>query len=361
MKSLALKTIIVLILTVLLSQSAFATRYHVKDTGGSDNNNGLSWDYAFKTIQKGIDTASSGDDIWVMGYYDSTAYDITVAIDVNKAVNLYGGFHMGEDEPADRDSDQVSIIDADNNCRCFNVTADATIDGFELLDGNAENGGGMYVYDCAPKIVGCAFISNYASADGGGIYAEDIFEGTMEVINCLFYYNFAYHYGGGMYNVYAEPEIVNCTFYQNTGYENGGAICNDSDNSTMINCILWYNSSEEGVGKEIFNYDSGSMYVSYSCIYGGLNGDYCDGDSTDDGDNTGNSPSFRSGDVNGNDNRYLSGDDGLVPTGSSIVDRGDNSAISETFDIVPLHLRKVDGDGTPGAVVDMGCYENQDD
>jgi hypothetical protein len=44
--------------------------YHVDATNGNDNNNGLTPETAFATIQKGIDTASNGDTIIVyLGLY----------------------------------------------------------------------------------------------------------------------------------------------------------------------------------------------------------------------------------------------------------------------------------------------------
>ena len=45
---------------VLMSGGAAGTTYYV-DPNGDDNNDGLSWQTAFATIQKGIDDANDGE------------------------------------------------------------------------------------------------------------------------------------------------------------------------------------------------------------------------------------------------------------------------------------------------------------
>ena len=45
---------------VLMSGGAAGTTYYV-DPNGDDNNDGLSWETAFATIQKGIDDANDGE------------------------------------------------------------------------------------------------------------------------------------------------------------------------------------------------------------------------------------------------------------------------------------------------------------
>ena len=45
--------------------SALGNRYYVRINGGSDANSGLSWNQAFKNLQKALSVAGTGDTIWV--------------------------------------------------------------------------------------------------------------------------------------------------------------------------------------------------------------------------------------------------------------------------------------------------------
>jgi hypothetical protein len=168
---------------------ANATIYvDVSATGGVYN--GLSWGTAFKDLQAAIDYCISGDQILVA----EGTYLLTSTLELAKELDIYGGYDA---DTGLRDTkNNLTIVDGDDTVRCFYVTADCTVDGFTITDGNAWNpdteawtddvGGGMFNYLCDPNIN-----------------------------DCNFYQNYAYEYGGAIENYQANPTITDCNFTGN--------------------------------------------------------------------------------------------------------------------------------------------------
>jgi hypothetical protein len=145
---------------LFLAPALHAAKFYVK-TDGSDSNTGISWGQAFLTIQKAIETASSGDEIWVKaGAYlptkdpfgspsptdprDKTFY-------LKNGVALYGGFDGSETMRSERDwVANVTTLSGDigtsgdNSDNAYHVVlsvsdANATVlDGFTVEKGNAN-------------------------------------------------------------------------------------------------------------------------------------------------------------------------------------------------------------------------------
>ncbi len=129
------KTITIMILAVVLSMSATAqaTTYYVT-ADGNDDANGLSWATAFATINKGVDTAVDGNEIWVA----EGTYTLTSQINVDNAIGVYGGFEGDETTRSQRDwSDNPTIVSGNDSVTCFNVTDDATIDALAASESDA--------------------------------------------------------------------------------------------------------------------------------------------------------------------------------------------------------------------------------
>jgi hypothetical protein len=157
-------------------------------------------------------------------------------------------------------------------------------------------------------------------------------------------------YGGGILNASSSnPTIVNCVFTSNYSmllpFPPGDGMCSHSgSNPTVTNCIFWdYSSSEI----------EGDATVTYSDVYGGYTG-------------TGNinaDPNFvNPNDPDGNDNIWMTSDDGLRITDTRAIDAA-NGNVDPTEDILG-NSRYDDpnwsniGIGDPDCV-DMGAYEKQ--
>ncbi len=96
--------LILLLVTPFLAFSLFsplpasAAVWYVSADGGISAD-GTTWSTALKTIQEAINAAREGDEIWVKMGTDS----LSSQIDVDKTVNLYGGFAGNETKRDERD------------------------------------------------------------------------------------------------------------------------------------------------------------------------------------------------------------------------------------------------------------------
>ncbi len=236
--------------------------WHV-DGDVASSGDGRTWPTAFKTIQEAIDSAVGGEEIWVkMG-----TYPLSVPIDVDKAVAIYGGFAGVETNRFQRDwQTNITTVDGQGSVyHCFEVWT-GTIDGFTVTGGNANGtsvpdnlGGAMYIPGEA-NIANCRFSGNSAIS-GGAIYTYYHYSANID--NCEFSGNTA-NIGGAISNVSSEPNITNCIFRNNTAIS-GGAIFNSSESGPTINgCIFETNQAEDNGGRSTIASCSSPPYPSAS-------------------------------------------------------------------------------------------------
>ncbi len=284
-------------------------------TTGDDSNSGSDWSLALKSVQKGLDAAStlisqafcSAVEVWVAaGTYTPTC--LTNSADPRTAtfrllanVGLYGGFSGTETALIDRNvGTHVTTLTgdigtsgdtSDNSYRVVTGVTGATLDGFTITGGFADGvpqdetdcGGGMYNRSASPTVTNCTFAKNNAGR-GGGMYNYD--RSSPTVTNSSFTGNSA----KGMYNQKdSSPTVTNCTFSNNAGgaIYNGcyGLYCGYTSEPQLTNCILWGNTAGTSlseiddpirVGENGGSWDpaSPSYYsstkVSYSIVQGGF-------------------------------------------------------------------------------------------
>lgn len=239
------------------------------DDAGSGSTAGMSWDLAYATVQKAIDEAVAEDcEIWVAA--TQTAYVENVVLKGGMA--LYGGFVGDEIHRNDRDwmqhettingnaSDSVVTCLAVNNCG-----SNAIVDGFTISNGNAADGGGMYIASASPTVSNCIFQFNSAVSKGGGMYNKS---SDTAVTNCIFNSNSA-QYGAGMSNdTGSSPVVSDCSFSDNstasTSGGKGGGIYNATNaNSKVRNCTFEDNYASAGGG--IYNWDANPIITN--CVF----------------------------------------------------------------------------------------------
>ncbi|MHC4154082.1 MAG: right-handed parallel beta-helix repeat-containing protein [Planctomycetota bacterium] len=253
--------------------------------------NGHSWGTALKALKEAVDHAIAGDEIRLA----QGTYVVSSTIELDEEIDVYGGYDASTDE---RNWQlYVTTVDGGDEVRCFDVSADCSVDGLTVTGGHSYQGGGMYLAGCSPRIVNCAFAGNTAANSGGGMYAADSLSLTVQncafagntaglkggamlnrdctaaVTNCVFGENSAGAAGGGMYIMALEGQssaaITNCTFSGNATNNVGGAVWKNGRSSVdLTNCILWGNTATVG-GPQIY----GDCVVSYSDVEGDWEGD----------------------------------------------------------------------------------------
>jgi len=216
---------------------------YVHGTNGDDTNDGLSWETAVKTIQKGIDIAPKGWTVLVAnGTY--TGAD-------NKNLDFRGmAIHLRSAGGAEN-----CIIDCENSDRGFyfhsRETNAAIVEGFTIRNGVADIGGAVSCDYSSPTITNCTLSGNSAENLGGAV---DCYSSSPTITNCTFSGNSAYD-GGAVYCWHSSPTITNCTFSGNSA-RRGGAVCCSYYSPTITNCTLSGNSAGEYGGAVYYYYSS---------------------------------------------------------------------------------------------------------
>lgn len=200
------------------------TVYYVDAVHGDDGNDGLSKETAFATIQKGIDTAKSGDTVIVAeGVYTGEGnYDIDFYC---KAITVRSTYP----------NDPAVIVGTVVDCQGY------TDSGFYFCSNEGPN----------------SVLAGLTITDGfHGIECRDYSNPTIS--NCVVINN-QFYYGDGIFCHNSSPTLINCTISGNSN----GIETSYNSNPTLMNCILWGNTNEQIVG---------GAAVSYSDVQGGWPG-----------------------------------------------------------------------------------------
>lgn len=280
---------------MLLLATPVAARILYVTPNGDDANSGLSWAEAKRTVRAAIDTASSGDEIWLAAgtYYEN--------IVMKGGLKLYGGFMGTEaslDErppfPRPQPDPYETVLDGMQAGRVITVpdsaTESVTINGLTIRNGQAaDSGGGVYggrvnladciVTSCSAGIWGggvallaessverCTITNNEALNGGGAYVGTCTFTdcliarnradvggglttpfGTVEVLRCVFQENQSTHDGGGILTMdYAVVQLVECDFIGNVAGTDGGALRPNSHQTEVIRCRFIRNQADSG-------------------------------------------------------------------------------------------------------------------
>ena len=225
--------------------------WHVS-TSGDDVHGDGSEDYPFRTIQKGIDEASSGDTVLV----EKGAYLET--IDFNGKAILVAGHVIYDSTEWIIDS---TIINADDSGSVVvfdsGETNSSILRGFTLRSGNATNGGGIYCYNASPAIVQNKLMDNTCTGKGAGIYCynSDTSMVPIKIEKTVIHHSTgtgAIYVGGGN-----DAQLINVTI----AHSDTGAYV-DSCDVTIKNSILWGNYGCEIV----IDTTVSSLNISYSDV-----------------------------------------------------------------------------------------------
>ena len=259
------------------------TIWYVNDPNGSDSDLGTSWQNCFSSIQKALESASAGDEIWVSeGTYqptkpaDRTSTNPRDRAFVLKAgVKIYGGFPVsGYPTFAQRDWEAYPTIlsgdigtpnDSTDNCYRVVISVgnvgNACLDGFIITGGCADGtgiitingmevtkfyGGGMLTYESSPTISNVIFRRNSAKSWGGGIANN---ESSPTITNVTITGNTASSGGGGgMWNLNASPIMTNVAISGNKAKYDGGGMHGENSSPILTNVTISGNTANDNGG-----------------------------------------------------------------------------------------------------------------
>jgi len=213
----------------------------------------------FTAIQAAIIDANDGDTIMVAnGSY--TGADNRDIVFLGKAITLRS-----------ENGAQSCFIDCEGLGRGFLIHngegPDTVIDGFTIVNGSADDGGGILCDGASVTILNCIIIQNMAD-NGGGVSIKDSAGATLK--NCVIAENISNGAGAaGIDCVNADATIVNCTITDNSSLGDAGGISLIAESNALItNSILWADSPNE------VSIESGSSAsVTYSNVQGAWPGE----------------------------------------------------------------------------------------
>ena len=230
-------------------------------------------------LQTALGTASDGDTIYLGGgtYVGSGGAVVTVT----HSITLYGGWDGTTTTPVVRDPGAYpTALDGEDSRRVVHISGDVapTIDGLTITGGEAEDGGGIYVYTASPLIQHNVITANctidggaFSGGRGGGIYVGG--SGTAVIAQNRILSNTS-GYGGGIYH--NSTVAITITTNEIAGnivsYRGGGIIVERAPDVVQANVISGNSAASDGGGILIWNAApqvAANRFVNNSAFDGG--------------------------------------------------------------------------------------------
>lgn len=288
--------------------------------GGEED--GSSWQDAYRRIEDALTKATEGDCIWVAkGTYTppaGTSYYLT-----RDSIEIYGGFAAFEEYLYERNiAVNPTVLQGSGSSSSVIVNSNAgkisRWDGFIIERGAAVQGGGIFNEKSDLTIANCIIRGNKAT-EGGGMYTAS---GNPLIYNVEISGNTAQE-GGAIYNRFTNPQFINTTISGNFANTAGGMYSVES-NPQILNSIIWGNRADKH--QNIVSHSS-DPFFNYSIIGDfHVNGEWDNAIGTDGGQNSGQGPLFK---VTGFDKEgKMRVGNYLLGPSSPAIDRGLNRYVS---------------------------------
>lgn len=268
------------------------------------NEDGRSWETAFKNLQQAIDTATkNGKEIWLAeGIYKPTHRTLvsdsrSATFMIYPGIEIIGGFKGTETKNAPEGSTYNTILTGDllgndssivswppegdamtfitdNAYHVVTVTGSEkasaihlkgfiTENGIANGTGSASNGGGIYIKDCIPTFELLGIHRNLSGSSGGGVYVNS---NVRKFTNCLFRNNYSLSgNGAGLFvdkdiQMTIEGSIFDGNMTLDTLASHGGsALYIEYAKTDIVNSVFTRNNSSS-VNGTLFN-NSGELTI----------------------------------------------------------------------------------------------------
>ena len=212
---------------------------------GSDKNDGLTWETAVATIQRGLDLAAQKRGKWTVLVADGT---------YSGAGNTNLRFGSADLRLASIGGSRNCTIDCKNSGRAMTFTkgqsGELLVEGFTIRSGNADFGGGIYCQGASPTIKACQIIDCSADLSGGAIACTD---GASPRIESCDFTGCVATSGGAVAISQATPILKHCTISDNSaGKSGGGVYCGPLSAVTLYGCTVSGNVAVLGQGGGVY-------------------------------------------------------------------------------------------------------------
>ena len=253
--------ILAVLISLSLCFSAKAETYYIA-TNGLDTRTGRGdWTNALLTISNAVGKAADNDIILV----SNGTYVVATNIYVTNGVTLRG--ENGSSNTMINGNYPVTT----NQCFYIKHT-NAVVEGFTIINGHADSGGGVYITD--GMLRNCVVSGNVAGVYGGGIHVG-IGAGHVLISNFIIRGNAETNIttgGGGGINI-AKGMIVDSLIESNSSTWGGGIrFC--YTNILVTNCNINYNTSKGGngggFGGGLYFASSDMVTVTYCRVIGNV-------------------------------------------------------------------------------------------
>ena len=292
----------ILFILFLASINLHAEKIYVK-ANVTGINNGSSWQNAYSDLQKAIQNANQGDEIWVAKgiYFPTDGTDKNISFKLKENLSLYGGFNGTETNLTQRNWTLNETIlsgnignkstNTDNSNHVVTTANQAKLDGFIVEDGYAMGGkeqSGQQSQDRNSQSSGMKRESsgqqgqnktqqgqpqthttpqNITQSGGAGAGAGILNFKTSPTIRNTIVRNCSAGKGGGVYNMTSttdklnsdspSPVFINVKIQGNHAFGRGGGMQNDmGTNPILINCEFTNNVCDS---------KGGALYNDFNC------------------------------------------------------------------------------------------------
>ena len=240
-------SIVTALVSLCLTASAFSATSYVK-SGGTGN--GTSWALARGDLRTAMNSAVSGDTIWVArGAY-------AACCTLKSGVSLYGGFVGTETAVTQRNPKiNFTIFQASKKASIINIAKNASsatrLDGVIIAGGRSNtNGSGIYCdSNSSALITGCTIAGNETSISGGGIYCAPTSSPTISGNRIIG--NISGMRGAGISTYRSAAKIVNNVIMGNRAGNTGGGVCLHNSTAQIVNNTIVANQANSGGGISI--------------------------------------------------------------------------------------------------------------
>lgn len=261
--------------------------YVKHDAAGA--NDGSSWANAYTGLSAALQTATSGDQVWVAaGVYKPALGTAGASFSLMAGVELYGGFNGTElaldarnpanhvvvlsgDHSGDDIAGDFTQKRADNATHVVEVKTGispgerAVIDGFTIRGGHTKTGtanpdlsrrGGGILANVPLTVRNCRFTDNYGES-GSGLAAVGAAASGIQADNCLFEGNEATASSAGIFfrDLSGGGEVNNCVF-RNNKTNRGCLYLLTSSDITVDSCLFESNDAGANFAAGMFTWQS---------------------------------------------------------------------------------------------------------